>query len=192
MNELDSITIKPGRNYRITFAVYSAVFFALCVDIIGGIVSAIKRDIYDFAMLQFVVLGFAFVCLIGYFISELVCRQKVIISSKELVKYKGNKIVFKISRNDIVNLIYNKPTLSMRLLFLLGVFVRMPFVGMLSIRYKNAEIDEPRVRNSFEELVTLSEAEKESGIKEYLELLGEKELKRVSAVLNINVEYISD
>lgn len=174
----NTITIKTERNFRVTFAVHSAVLFSVCAELVGSIILIIKKDLHDFAMLQFVVLGFIGICLLGFMFAEILNRKKCVVTEEEIIKYKGKNIAFKINKSNIVEMVYKKPTIAMRLLFLFGIFVQIPFVGMLSIRYKNAEIDEPRAAHSYETLDTLSEEDKRSGLKEYLELLGAREIKK--------------
>ncbi len=164
----NTITIKTERNFRVTFAVHSAVLFSVCAELVGSIILIIKKDLHDFAMLQFV----------GFMFAEILNRKKCVVTEEEIIKYKGKNIAFKINKSNIVEMVYKKPTIAMRLLFLFGIFVQIPFVGMLSIRYKNAEIDEPRAAHSYETLDTLSEEDKRSGLKEYLELLGAREIKK--------------
>lgn len=186
----NTIIIKTERNFRVTFAIYSAVLFSVCAELVGSIVLIIKKDWYDFSMLQFVVLGFIGICLIGFMLAEIVNRKKIVVTEEEIIKYKGKNIVFKINKSNIVEMTYKKPTIAMRLLFLFGILMQIPFVGMLSIRYKNAEIDEPRAAHSYETLDTLSEEDKQAGLKEYLELLGTREMKKISRLLNVEVNYI--
>ena len=104
-----------------------------------------KKDVNDFAMMQFIVLGFMGVCLFGF-----VNRKKCIVTDEEIIKYKGKQIVFKIDKRSIIEMVYKKPTVAMLSLFLFGVFVRIHFVGILSICYKNAETDGPRAAHSYD------------------------------------------
>ncbi len=129
-------------------------------------------------MMQFIVLGFMGVCLFGFVLSENVNRKKCIVTDEEIIKYKGKQIVFKIDKRNIIEMVYKKSTVAMRLLFLFGVFVRITLVGILYIHYKNAEIDGPRAAHSYEILDALDEEDKRSGTKEYLELLSSREIKK--------------
>lgn len=186
----NSITIKTERNLRVTFAVHSAVLFSVCAEVAGSILLIINKDWYDFAMLQVVVLGFIVICLMGFVLAEIVNRKKIVVTEDEIIKYKGKNIVFKINKSNIVELTYKKSTIAMRLLFPLGILMQIPFVGMLSIRYKSADVDEPRAAHSYEILDTLSEEDKQAGLKEYLELLGAREMKKISKLLKVKVNYV--
>lgn len=149
-----------------------------------------KKDVNDFAMMQFIVLGFMGVCLFGFVLSEIVNRKKCIVTDEEIIKYKGKQIVFKIDKRSIIEMVYKKPTVAMRSLFLFGVFVRIPLVGILSICYKNAETDGSRAAHSYDTLDTLDEEDKRSGTIEHLELLSNREIRKISRLLQVEVNYI--
>ncbi len=186
----NSTRIKIGKNYRITFAVYGAMLFTICAELIGGIVCAIHTDINDFVMIQFVVLGFIGLCALGYIISEFVSRDICTVEKDEITICKDNKILFKIKMSDIKSLVYKKPTIPMRLLFLPGIIVGIPLVGLLSIRYYTAEIVEQPNRYGRGPIITLEDYERQSGLKEYVLMLGKKEIKKIMDVSSKSISYI--
>ncbi len=186
----NQVSFKPCHNIRLYFAVYTALLFTIILEIVGVIVLLINHELHDFIMGQYLVIGIYGVCLLGYIIAELSYNRKYVITADEIIKYKSKKMVFKISKEEIIGLYYRKPTVAMRIFFLLGVIMGDPCVGVLSIRFRNAEI-EPQINiHSWEKLETLTDEEKLTGIKESVELVGKRELKRLCEILGKNVTYL--
>lgn len=184
---MKELKIKPMKELQLGYALWIIGVFTILIEVMGAIFS---RNWYEFLLGNVVLVGIVLLTFMVYFTIRIFYRSYFIFTENEVVKYKREKIVFKINREQIVGLKYRKRTFAMFLFTPLGYIFGDSMCGIVSIRYYSAEVESDRIFESGGKIEMLTEEEKLSGIKEYCEAFSKRDLKKITQMLNISVGKI--
>ena len=178
---MKDLKMKPCKSVILNFVLLGAIV-CLPVDILAFIIIIKDHDILNGILMICVFNGFL---ILIYVLSRLLYRSKLLITDEEIIKYRKGRIVFRIKKEQIEELGYRP---MHKIMFFLSFFYWMfgdPMCGILSIRYKKAEVESVRIYSSLFIIELLSEEEKDRGLKEYCECLTKKEAKLICEKMGI-------
>ena len=163
------------------------IFWIIIVIILFEILGAIfSKNSNEFLMGNIVMLGFVSIGVFTYFSVRIFHRTYLIITKDEIVKFKRGKVIFKIKKDEIVELGYRKMSAFMFFLLPFWFFFGDPMCGVLSIRFYNAEVGRTRIFDSMLKLHSLNEEENARGLKEYCECFTAKEVRLICQKLELS------
>ena len=125
-------------------------------------------------------------CITIFLCVRLFYRRKYIVYKDRLVCDWRGKIVFDIKKKDIIAVGYRKATWKNIIFIPIYHLFTDPMTDVLSIRYKQADIEGKRIFNGIKNFDTLTPVEKQEGLKEYVESFSRRDIKRICTFLNLN------
>ncbi len=176
-------TFKPLNNMHLYFMY---IFYLLIVAIIdiGCIIVCLDEFDVEFFITCVILTAIPFIV---YIIVRILYPYKYIIDNDYLLKYKRNKIIFKIKINDIKHIVVKKTNVLNFLKFIIslisGYNLSTSNVTTMSIIYEKCEILNDSTNKDFkrEEVVE----NKGTNEIEYVEILPYRKIKKISKIMDI-------
>lgn len=176
-------TFKPLNNLHLYFMCFAYIFNVIFFDIGFIIVSLDKFDIEFFITCILINI----IPFLVYIIVRVFYPYKYVINDEYLVKYKKNKIIFKIKIKDIKYIVVKKVNIFNYFKFIISLIsyynLSTSNVTTMSFVYEKFDILDDLNNKEFkrEEVVENREANE----KEYVEILPYKKIKQICKLMNI-------
>lgn len=175
---------KPLNNMHLYFMYFAYIFDIAFFDI-GCIIVCFDEFDVEFFITCVILTAIPF---FAYMIVRLLYPYKYIIDNEYLLKFKRNKIIFKIKIEDIKYIVIKKTNVLNFLKFIIslisGYNLSTSNITTMSIIYEKCEILNDSNNKDFkrEEVVE----NKEINEKEYVEILPYKKIKQICKIMNID------
>lgn len=167
------------------------IFLNIVLNVPFVIIWVFAQDRETVFIAQCCVAGVVGSGLLGFIAAKVFYRTYWEITDDAVIKYKWGKEIFRVRREEIVGLGYHRMRWYMWILMPFSyVYFTDPMIGVLSIRYREHETCKDTGYISEYKVQTLTEEEKEAGLKEYREGFTGRDVKKISAVLGLPVETV--
>lgn len=185
------LKIQPYKALHLGYFCWWSIVLSLLFEIAGLIEELLSQDGKTMLIAQCCVAGVVGVGLLGFIAAKVFYQTYWEITDEAVIKYKWGKEIFRVRREEIVGLGYHRMRWYMWILMPFSyVFFTDPMIGVLSIRYRRHETCKDTGYISEYKVQTLTEEEKEAGLKEYREGFTGRDVKKISAVLGLPVEAV--
>ena len=185
MSNMKNIRIKPRKFVHSLILIFYLMVIIPIFFIMGVVFST---DFQHFLMGMLTMLFFVIPAVLMYVFARLFYRTYYEISTHEIIKYKGKKIIFQISKADILLLAHKKTPWTLWLFFPFVIFLCMltesteEMSDALSIRYKTEEDD---IWLKTDKIGTLTKEEKQGGLKECADSFSRRQINKICAMLEM-------
>ena len=176
-------TFKPLNNMHLYFMYIIYLFIVTIIDI-GCIIVCLDEFDVEFFITCVILTAIPFIV---YIIVRILYPYKYIIDNDYLLKFKRNKIIFKIKINDIKQIVVKKTNVLNFFRFIIslisGYNLSTLNVTTMSIIYEKCEIFNDFNNKDFKrEEVVESKGTNEI---EYVEILSYRKIRKISEIMNI-------
>ena len=168
---------KPLNNLHLITILYYYIFVAGFFNFFS-LINYIDNKIIDVYLL--ISLGVInFIPILGYLLFRMIYPFNYFIDKNYLIKYKGDKVIFKIKIEDIEGIVIKKAHffdfLILPFSFLL-YDLSSKHLSSISIRYKKCDFIEETIKYEFERIKTIKN---KCGLNEYIDILPSRTAKKI-------------
>ncbi len=189
IKSLKQLKIKPLKEQWIMWVVTLIIAFVI-ITIVGIIISCAVAEKIPWKYIGVVFAIYFAVVLIIAIISRIAYRGALIVSENELIKIHGNKVQFRIKREDILFIGVRRTNIFTKLLILISSWIGDLCTDMVSFRFKEAEIFEKRQFGKTLSMSSLTEEDSLNGVKEFVECLTYRQARVISEMLKIPIKCV--
>lgn len=174
---------KPLNNLHLITILYYYIFVAGFFNFFS-LINYIDNKIIDVYLL--ISLGVInFIPILGYLLFRMLYPFKYFIDKNYLIKYKGDKVIFKIKMEDIEGIIIKKAHFFDYLILPFSFSFLCDFsnkhLSSISIRYKKCDFIDETINYEFERIKTIKN---ECGLNEYIDILPSRTAKKICKFMN--------
>jgi len=178
-------TFKPLNNMHLYFMYLFYIVVVACFDV-GCILVSLNEFNIDYFITCVIITAIPFLV---YIFVRILYPYKYVIDDEDLVKYKKNKILFKIKIKDIKYIVVKKVNIFNYFKFIISLIslynLSTSNVTTMSLIYEKCEIlDDFKIKEFKREEVVEN---KETNEKEYVEILPYRKIKQICKI--VNIEY---
>lgn len=169
---------------------YMLLFIYLCLLPINVMCLTVFITSSEKLSLVFFGIGI-FVPFLIFLFCRIISPYKYIIDDQYLIKYKGNKILLKVKKVSINEIIVKKTTVFKSLKFigsLVAVKLSCSNITSFSLVFNDYDVLTNYNYGEFERLPLLGE--NKDGFVEYVDIMSYKQIKKISHLLNTKIRFI--
>lgn len=170
--------------------IITAILAFVLVVIIGIIFSVAVSETIPWKYIGIVFAIYAAVVLIFAITCRLLYRGKLIVTESEIIKLHGKKVQFRIYKDNLISIGVRRTNVFIKLLIIISAWIGDLCTDMVSFRFNEAELFEPRKFGKTLTMKSLTDEESEHGIKEFVECLSYRQAKKISEMLNVPLQNV--
>ena len=189
MKTLNKLVIKPFKDQYIAWIIIFYLLFAIIV-LFGIIISLCYKDTIPWKWIGIVFALYSLIVLLIALISRLLYKGRLIITKDEIIKLHKNKVQFRIKCEKLLFIGVRKVKPFNKLLVIIGAYIGDLCTDIVSFRFINADIYEPRKFGKVFEMSSLSDSDVKEGVKEFVESITYKQALQISKLTNIPIKEV--